>query len=216
MTIKEIVELTPRQIAGLSDKELRKVTQQLADAGNKRIRRLLDDPLGRSTQITSKIIAEGRENQPYFTVKGKTERGEVRAQFDEVRQFLQKKSQSSIKTIKKIVGKVQKKLEDIALDEGDDIGEESELTDEQILSDPDFWEALDKAKEKLGISEWEHRGDKSSGKAIKKLLGTYRKQKKHVIGNMARALANNLMGLDYNGKPLKKGGQLTESDDVQP
>lgn len=213
MTIKEVLELTPKQISGLSDKELRKVTQQLADAGNKRIRRLLDDPLGRGGKVAKQIIEEGTEDQPYFSIKGKTTRSEVKAQFDTARQFLETKSQSSLRTIKKTVRKVQSKLKQEAEEEGYDETDD-EMTDEEILADSNFWKALDQAREKLGMGEWERKGNFSSTRAIKMLLKVYRKQKAHQKGRMARALAMALEGKTYRGKSIEKGAVLSDEDEL--
>lgn len=110
MTINDIMSLNPQQIRSMSTQELRKVTQQLADAGNKRIKRLLADEVGIETRIAQKVLRES-SGKPYFTIKGEKKRANIKAEFDELRQFLNpKRKQTSLRGWKKQVKEMEIRL----------------------------------------------------------------------------------------------------------
>ena len=89
---EDLIMMTPAQLRALTTKELRAVTQQLADAANKRIKRLLADEIG----STSPILRRGKGGEvPYYSVKGKTDRGDIMAEYKRLRNVLRPSAKTS-------------------------------------------------------------------------------------------------------------------------
>lgn len=117
---KSIEELRTLDTQKLSEAELRAATQRLADAANKRVRRLMEDEVGQYSNYAQEARAKGGN---LFTTKGKTSRAQVKAEFDRLRNFLNpSKQKTSVRGFRKFVKQMEKK------------GASREL-----LLDPDFW-----------------------------------------------------------------------------
>lgn len=90
LTKNEILALTPGEIRVLSDSQLRRYTQILADAANKAIRRMAADPAtsGNYRVEQYKELQKLTGSRPvFFSTKGKTRRSEIKSVFDAVRDF---------------------------------------------------------------------------------------------------------------------------------
>lgn len=104
---KSIEELRTLDTSKLSEAELRAATQRLADAANKRVRRLMADEIGQYSQYAQEAKAKGGN---IFTTKGKTTRSEVKAEFDRLRNFLNpSKQKTSVRGFRKFVKQMEKK-----------------------------------------------------------------------------------------------------------
>lgn len=104
---KSIEELRTLDTSRLSEAELRAATQRLADAANKRVRRLMQDEVGQYSQYAQEAKAKGGN---IFTTKGKTTRSEVKAEFDRLRNFLNpSKQKTSVRGFRKFVKQMEKK-----------------------------------------------------------------------------------------------------------
>ena len=56
---------------GITSRDLRRMTQQLQDAANKRVKRMMEDPIGRQSIVAARAqerIARGQSG--YFTMEG--------------------------------------------------------------------------------------------------------------------------------------------------
>lgn len=85
-SIKEILNLSSRDVAKLSRKELARVVSQLASAGNKRLRRLERTPMGTESRPYKSAMEVGN-----FSVAGKKQ-GELQNEFKRVSEFLKAKT----------------------------------------------------------------------------------------------------------------------------
>ena len=114
----------------LSTSELRRATQKMVDAANKRIDRMLKDPAAKNFYWARKAAEEGGKA---FSTKGRTTRAEVKAEFDKLRGFFDPAKQS---TSVRGAAKIAKTFE------------EKGLTKEQIRSS-DFWAKARRMMEEL-------------------------------------------------------------------
>ena len=106
---EDLIMMTPAQLRALTTRELRAVTQQLADAANKRIKRLLADEVGRTSPLFARAQWEGKT--PYYSVKGKTKRGEIMAEYKRLRNVLRPGAKTtSLKEWKKTSNDIYRKL----------------------------------------------------------------------------------------------------------
>ena len=104
---KSIEELRTLDTSKLSEAELRAATQRLADAANKRIRRLMEDDVGKYSQYAQEGKSKGGN---LFSTKGKTTRAQVKAEFDRLRNFLNpSKQKTSVRGFRKFVKQMEKK-----------------------------------------------------------------------------------------------------------
>ena len=105
---EDLIMMTPAQLRALTNKELRAVTQQLADAANKRIKRLLADETG----VTSPILTRGKGGEiPYYSVKGKTTRGEIMSEYKRIKNVMRPGAKtSSVKAWKQEVKKIETRV----------------------------------------------------------------------------------------------------------
>ncbi len=118
MSIEDIRRLNTR---GMSLSELRKATSRLVSAANKRVNRLMKDPSWTYSIAGQNIAARGKEKP--FSTKGLKTRGEVKAEFEKVRAFLDPSKKShTVKGWKKIKEKFKAKG----------------ITEEEMRS-PGFW-----------------------------------------------------------------------------
>ena len=110
MKIVDILNIVDTK--NISSKDLRKMTQQLQDAANKRVKRMVEDPIGRQSIVASKAqerIARGQSG--YFTMEGITSRAQLRNRFREIQKFLgPDRPGSSLKAFKKEYKKIKEKL----------------------------------------------------------------------------------------------------------
>lgn len=104
---KSIEDLRTLNTQKLSTAELRAATQRLADAANKRVRRLMQDEVGQYSQYAQEARAKGGN---VFSTKGKTTRAQVKAEFDRLRNFLNpSKQKTSVRGFRKFVKHMEKK-----------------------------------------------------------------------------------------------------------
>lgn len=110
MKIADILNIVDTK--NISSKDLRKMTQQLQDAANKRVKRMMEDPIGRQSIVASKAqerIARGQSG--YFSMEGITSRAQLRNRFREIQKFLgPDRPGSSLKAFKKEYAKIKEKL----------------------------------------------------------------------------------------------------------
>lgn len=112
MSVEDIRQLDTRT---LSDKALKQALNRLVSAGNKRLRRLSADEYGQYSPTAKQTKA--------FSAKGLKTRGEIKAEYERVRSFLDPSKKShTVRGWRNIVKKMKRKG----------------VTDEQVKS-PDFW-----------------------------------------------------------------------------
>lgn len=97
---------------GITSRDLRRMTQQLQDAANKRVKRMMEDPIGRQSIVAARAqekIARGQSG--YFTMEGVKTREQLRNRFQELQRFLgPDRPGSSLTQFKKQYKKIEKKL----------------------------------------------------------------------------------------------------------
>lgn len=97
---------------GITSRDLRKMTQQLQDAANKRVKRMMEDPIGRQSIVAARAqerIARGQSG--YFTMDGVKTREQLRNRFQELQRFLgPDRPGSSLTQFKKQYKKIEEKL----------------------------------------------------------------------------------------------------------
>ena len=110
MKIADILNIVDTK--NISSKDLRKMTQQLQDAANKRVKRMMEDPIGRQSIVASKAQERIQRGQSgYFTMEGVTSRAQLRNRFREIQKFLgPDRPGSSLKAFKKEYKKIREKL----------------------------------------------------------------------------------------------------------
>lgn len=110
MKISDILNIVDTR--NISSKDLRKMTQQLQDAANKRVKRMMEDPIGRQSIVAQRAeekIARGQSG--YFTMEGISTRSELRNRFRRLQQFLgPDRSGSSLKAFKKSYRRITREL----------------------------------------------------------------------------------------------------------
>lgn len=88
------------------------MTQQLQDAANKRVKRMMEDPIGRQSIVAARAqerIARGQSG--YFTMEGVKTREQLRNRFQELQRFLgPDRPGSSLTQFKKQYKKIEEKL----------------------------------------------------------------------------------------------------------
>ena len=91
---------------------MREATQRLADAANKRVRRLVGDELGRLSPTAQRaLVEETGETRNLFSTKGLTTRKQLKVEFDRLRNFLDPaKKTHTIKGWKTFVKTAEKKF----------------------------------------------------------------------------------------------------------
>lgn len=96
----------------ITSKDLRRMTQQLQDAANKRVKRMMEDPIGRQSIVAARAqerIARGQSG--YFTMEGVKTREQLRNRFQELQRFLgPDRPGSSLTQFKKQYKKIEEKL----------------------------------------------------------------------------------------------------------
>lgn len=96
----------------ITSKDLRKMTQQLQDAANKRVKRMMEDPIGRQSIVAARAqerIARGQSG--YFTMEGVKTREQLRNRFQELQRFLgPDRPGSSLKQFKAQYKKIEERL----------------------------------------------------------------------------------------------------------
>lgn len=97
---------------GITSRDLRRMTQQLQDAANKRVKRMMEDPIGRQSIVAARAqekIARGQSG--YFTMEGVKTREQLRNRFQELQRFLgPDRPGSSLTQFKKQYKKIKEKL----------------------------------------------------------------------------------------------------------
>lgn len=151
-SVAQILNMSSRQIANMSDKELRSITVIANSAANKRIKRV--EKAGLSSAVIDTAKKQGK-----FSVKGITDRTQLEAEFTRVRQFLSAQT-SNVAGIKKQQRSMFRELAKIVnpeLSEEEKINpetkSEAELQDIAKL----IWKQVDKLAEdkSLGITAYE-------------------------------------------------------------
>lgn len=103
---KSIEELRTLDTSKLSEAELRAATQRLADAANKRVRRLMEDEVGQFSNVAADAREKGGN---LFSTKGKTTRAQVKVEFDRLRNFLDpSKEKTSVRGFRKFIARMEK------------------------------------------------------------------------------------------------------------
>lgn len=111
MTIAEIRALTPKQVRDLSDQELRRLTQQMADAANKRARNLMESDIGRESKFAKRAAAAEAAGKPLYSLADVKERNQVKAMFDDLRTTLSPTNRiTSVKGLKRLKREQEKRL----------------------------------------------------------------------------------------------------------
>lgn len=97
---------------GITSKDLRRMTQQLQDAANKRVKRMMEDPIGRQSIVAARAqekIARGQSG--YFTMEGVKTREQLRNRFQALQRFLgPDRPGSSLSQFKKQYKIIEEKL----------------------------------------------------------------------------------------------------------
>lgn len=102
-SINELLNMSSRDIAKLSRRELARVVSQLASAGNKRLRRLETTPMGAESRPYKTAMEVGK-----FSVAGKNQ-GQLQNEFKRVSEFLKSKT-STVSGWKAEKAKVYKRI----------------------------------------------------------------------------------------------------------
>ena len=96
----------------ITSKDLRAMTQQLQDIANKRVKRMLSDPVGQYSIVAARAqerIAQGQSG--YFTMTNVKNREQLVARFRQLQRFLSpNRPTSSLKSFKKYYKKIIEKL----------------------------------------------------------------------------------------------------------
>ena len=110
MKISDILNIVDTK--NISSKDLRKMTQQLQDAANKRVKRMMEDPIGRLSLVATKAEAKiARGQSGYFTMTGISSRAELRDRFRDLQKFLgPDRPGSSLKAFKKTYERIKQEL----------------------------------------------------------------------------------------------------------
>lgn len=97
---------------GITSKDLRRMTQQLQDAANKRVKRMMEDPIGRQSIVAARAQERIERGQSgYFTMEGVKTREQLRNRFQELQRFLgPDRPGSSLTQFKKQYKKIEEKL----------------------------------------------------------------------------------------------------------
>ena len=110
MKINDILDIVSTK--NITSKDLRKMTQQLQDAANKRVKRMMEDPIGRQSIVAARAqerIARGQSG--YFTMEGVRSREQLRNRFQELQRFLgPDRPGSSLSQFKKQYKKIEERL----------------------------------------------------------------------------------------------------------
>lgn len=152
MNVKQILNLSSKQISKMSDTELRKITVIANSAANKRIKR------AEKAGLTSGVIEQAKDYGK-FSVKDVTTRAQLEGQFTRVRMFLSAKSSTTrgiksqqrkmFKNLAKVVNKEMPPQEQINISGKDEV-------DLQNISGL-IWQQIDKLSEikSLGVTRKE-------------------------------------------------------------
>lgn len=96
----------------IASKDLRKMTQQLQDIANKRVKRMMEDPVGRYSAVAAEAqvrIARGQSG--YFSMANIRNREQLVARFRQLQKFLNpNRPTTSLKSFKKYYKKIVEKL----------------------------------------------------------------------------------------------------------
>lgn len=146
-SVKQILNLSSKQISKMSDIELRKIVTIANSAANKRIKR------AEKAGLTSGVIERAKEGGP-FSVKGVVNRGQLESAFTRVRLFLSSET-STTRGIKASQRKTFQNLAKIVnkeLPEAEQINVKDDI-DLQNISGL-IWQQIDKLSEdkSLGIT----------------------------------------------------------------
>lgn len=97
---------------GITSRDLRKMTQQLQDAANKRVKRMMEDPIGRMSVVAARAQERIERGQSgYFTMEGVKTREQLRNRFQELQRFLgPDRPGSSLSQFKKEYKKIEERL----------------------------------------------------------------------------------------------------------
>lgn len=110
MKTSDIIDIISTK--GITSRDLRRMTQQLQDAANKRVKRMMEDPIGRQSIVAARAqekIARGQSG--YFTMEGVKTREQLRNRFQELQRFLgPDRPGSSLTQFKKQYKKIEEKL----------------------------------------------------------------------------------------------------------
>lgn len=102
-SVKELLNLSSRDVAKMSRQELARTVSQLASAGNKRLRRLERTPMGTESRPYKSAMEVGN-----FSVAGKNQ-GQLQNEFKRVREFLTAET-STVQGWKKYRASVKKRI----------------------------------------------------------------------------------------------------------
>ena len=103
INVRQALSLTPTQYHNLTDKDIKQMIQTMADAANKRVRRLANagfifqHPMVRDYESRLK---KNPDAVPFSIPKGKMERKAMRAQYERLRNFLNPDASKSGNTVK--------------------------------------------------------------------------------------------------------------------
>lgn len=111
LSIKDIRDFTPAEVRNLSDSELRKVTQQMVDAANKRVKRMVSDPTGTHSRLAERFRKETQSNRNLFGINRNMTRKEIKEQFDSLRGFFDPaRKTNTLAGFKSFVKKVEERI----------------------------------------------------------------------------------------------------------
>ena len=176
MTIKDIVNMKPGQVTGMSRNELARITSQLVSAGNKRLRRLEAANLAVTPAYTY-IQKSGGD----FSVKGKSKE-DLLLEFQRAKGFLTEAKTGSVRGARQVQKEVRQKTESFMSDIGSDYGEWS---DEDKKA---FWKFFDGKSVNQTLESYfgGYRGRES----IKLAQEVFARSKTRTNANLRRAFRN--------------------------
>lgn len=129
LTIEDIRTMSPTKIRSLSDSELRRATQVMMNAANKRVSRMMASKEGQYSPIAEQGRKAAATGEKAFTLKGAKSRSQVKAQFDQMRNWLDPNKKShTVQGWKNVYHKTVER-----------VGKE-------MAKDPNFWEAFRKVE----------------------------------------------------------------------
>lgn len=109
MKLSDIVNIETTK--GISTKDLRKMTQQMQDAANKRVKRLMEDPIGAQSIVAARARERIEAGQSgYYSMANIKNRDQLVARFKQLRSFLNNSKTGSVKTFRKTYNQIVERL----------------------------------------------------------------------------------------------------------
>lgn len=151
LTWKDVIELNPTHISGISQKSLAKLTSRLVSVYNKRVKRLENSGMAQFSPAYKGLVESGKTR---LSVKGASQE-QLFDVFRDAKRFLSERQTSTIKGTQKLI---------------DDIADRLGYRFQDKTESHQFWEAYDKLKELQLIDTTKGKASKSAQVEIADLM----------------------------------------------